>query len=136
MGRSGKDKIPFHWAAWLALGSALTLGGCAAGGERDGRYAGTVTTDTGLCGLASGTRPAVGALLIRRAEVEFAPDEGVIVLHGRVDETGHVVASATTLGADHKPFVMAFEGDLRGNHVEGRYATPRCRAVVKLDRVS
>ena len=72
---------------------------------------------------------------MRGDKVVFAPDEGVLALQGRIDAAGHVTASATTPGIDHKPFIMAFEGDLRDSRITGRYATPRCRASVRLDRV-
>lgn len=128
MGRLGKGKTLWVWAAMVLLA------GCAAAADRDGRYAGAVDADGGVCGSAIGGH-ANGTLLLRGQDAMFAPDDGVMVLRGRVDAAGHVTASATTPGIDHKPFAMVFEGDLRDGRVNGRYATPRCRAVVRLDRV-
>jgi len=131
MGRLDKDNNP----ARLGL-KALTLvllAGCA-GAARDGRYAGTVDAEEGLCGLVSGGAHLQGSLQIQGDGVLFAPDSGVLILPGHVDAAGHVTASATMPGADHKPFLMVFEGDLHGDQIEGHYATPRCRAAVRLHR--
>ena len=127
MGRLGKDKTPWAWMA-VAL-----LTGCTATGNRDGRYAGAVDADAGVCGATKSHGNAT--LLLRGQDAMFAPDDGVLVLHGRVDAAGHVTASATAPGVDHKPFAMVLEGDVRDGRVSGRYATPRCRAAVSLDRV-
>jgi len=131
MGRLGKDNSPRQWAGSALL--LLALAGCALGGP-DGRYAGPVDVEQGMCGPAAGGQHMVGSLQIRGEEAIFAPDQGVLLLRGQIDKSGHVTASTTTPGADHKPFLMVFEGDVRGKHVEGRYATPRCRATVRLDR--
>lgn len=128
MGRLGKDNNPFAIGVLL-----LGLAGCA-GGVHGGRYAGPVDAQEGVCGPVSGGVHLTGTLLIRGEEAIFAPDSGVLVLRGRVDDAGHVSASSTAPGADHKPFPMVFEGDVHGGTVDGRYATPRCRAAVKLQR--
>jgi hypothetical protein len=138
MGRLGKDnnprrQIPAACRAMALLLASLSVAGCAGG--RDGRYVGNVVTDSGTCGLASNGGQAEGTLLIRGNEVVFAPDQGVVLLTGHVDPAGHVKASVTAPGVDHKRFLMAFEGDVKGTQVAGRYATPRCRATVQLDRV-
>ena len=133
MGRLGKEKSP----AWLGglWACVLMLAGCAAGAQARERYAGPVVVTAGVCGLsAASAKQMAGTLLVRGEEVQFAPEEGVTLLRGKIDAAGHVTASATTPGADHKPFLMVFEGDLRAGRVEGRYATPRCRATVQLDR--
>jgi hypothetical protein len=128
MGRLGKDNNP-AWCGVIAL--VVLLSGCAAA-TRNGRYAGVVDTEEGVCSPASGGTSSQGSLQIRGDEVLFAPDGGVLILRGHVDGAGHLIASATTPGADHKPYQMLFEGDLRGDQVAGRYATPRCRATVRL----
>ncbi len=115
------------------LASLIGLAGCT--GSRDGRYVGSVVTETGLCGLASNGGHADGFLTIRGDEVLFAPDQGVVTLNGRIDAAGHMKASLTQAGIDHKPFPMVFEGDVQNARITGRYATPRCRATVQLDRV-
>jgi hypothetical protein len=114
----------------------LLLAGCAASGSIEGRYAGTVDVTAGVCGLSpGGAKQTKGTLMIKGDEVLFAPDEGVAVLRGKIDGSGHLTASETGPGVDHKPFPMVFEGDLRDGKVAGRYSTPRCRAVVELARV-
>ena len=133
MGRLGKDYRPV-WVNGVWVG-VLMLAGCVAGAQARERYAGPVVVTAGICGLsASGAKQMEGYLMVRGDEVQFAPDAGVTVLRGKIDGAGHVTASATTPGADHKPFLMVFEGDLRAGRVEGHYATPRCRATVQLDR--
>ncbi len=129
MGRLGKDKIPFLW--W---GAMLVLTSCANDDPRSGRYAGPVDAVQGVCGLASGGSHSVASLQIQGDSVLFTPASGVLNLKGHVDEFGHLTASTTTPGVDHKPFLMVFEGDLRGDQIEGRYATPLCRATVRLRR--
>jgi hypothetical protein len=141
MGYLGKDnnprrKIPAIGRAatlMLMLAPLIAVAGCTAG--RNGRYAGSVVTQAGVCGLTSNGGHADGTLMIRGDEVVFSPDQGVVLLNGRVDTAGHVKASVTAPGIDHKPFPMVFEGDLQGTRIAGRYATPRCRATVQLDRV-
>jgi hypothetical protein len=137
MGRLGKDNNPRRQiaAARRAMPLVLLIGVAACAGGRNGRYAGNVVTESGTCGLASNGGHADGTLMIRGDEVVFAPDQGVVVLNGHIDAAGHVKASMTAPGMDHKPFPMVFEGDLQGTRVAGRYATPRCRATVQLDRV-
>ena len=129
MGRLGKEKSPFK--SGLMVLALIALAGCASS-ERNGRYAGAVDAEEGVCGPVSGGKHLVGSLQIRGDAVLFAPDSGVLLLPGHVDVAGHVTASTTTPGADHKPFPMVFEGDLHGNQIEGRYATPLCRAAVHL----
>lgn len=75
-----------------------------------------------------------GSLSVRNDDVVFAPETGVVAMPGRIDKAGHIVAGKTVAGADHKPFPMAFDGNLRGGRVTGSYATPRCRAMVELER--
>jgi hypothetical protein len=129
MGRLGKDKIPSRGAGLSLV--LVMLAGCA-GAAWDGRYAGAVDADQGVCGPVAGGAHLVGSLQIRGNDVQFAPDSGVLVLPGHVDAAGHVTAAVNAPGADHKPFLMVFEGDLHGDQVNGHYATPRCRAVVQL----
>ena len=129
MGRLDKDNNPVLLGL-IALALSV-LAGCA-GDTRDRRYAGTVDAVEGVCGLVPGGTHLLGSLQIRGDSVQFAPDSGVLILPGHIDAAGHVTASATMPGADHKPFLLAFEGDLHGDLVEGRYATPRCRAAVRL----
>ena len=133
MGRLGKDYSPVKkFGALLVL---LVLAACAVGARND-RYAGSVDAEQGICGPIGSGQHMQASLQIRGDQVLFAPDEGVVLLQGQIDPTGHLTASATAPGADHKPFPMVFEGDLRADAVDGHYATPRCRATVRMHRVS
>jgi hypothetical protein len=133
MGRLDKDNNPGHRFGALLL--AVILGSCAADGRND-RYAGQVDAEQGVCGPIGAGQHMVASLQIRGDQVLFAPDEGVVLLQGRIDVAGHVTASLDAPGADHKPFPMVFEGSLHGMMIDGRYATPRCRAKVQLHRVT
>ncbi len=117
----------------FAACALLTLAACAGG--PDGRYFGKMATQTGICGLSATPDGQIDAsLTIRGGDVRFVPEQGVVVLPGRIDAAGHVIASDSQPGADRKSFVMVFEGDLHGDTITGRYATPRCRATVTLAR--
>ena len=111
----------------------MFVAGCA--GEENARYVGTVTTTQGACGLgfdAGGTAHAT--LMVRGMNVEFVPSDGVTVLPGHLDGGGHVVAGSSITGADKKPFPQVFDGDRKGDAVQGVFATPRCRATVAMRR--
>lgn len=117
----------------LIAAAMLGLTGC--GEPRDRLFLGQVTPTSGMCGLSAAARSVMqGTLSIRDGVVLFAPETGVIALPGRIDALGHIVAGQTVAGADHKPFAMAFEGELKGKSVTGTYATPRCRAGVSLSQ--
>lgn len=119
-----------HRSCAVALG--LALAGCAGG---NGRFIGTMTTEQGACGPGfDSAGQAAAVLIVQGEEVQFAPTQGVLVLRGKVNDAGHVVASNSTAGADRKPFLMVFEGDRTGDGVQGRFASPRCRATVLLTR--
>ncbi len=109
------------------------LAGCAPG--RSASYVGVLADQQGYCGAAENSHGITPATLsIRGHTVQFEPESGVINLDGQIDSAGHVLAESNTPGADHKPFLQVFEGDLAGNSVTGRFATPRCRATVTLKR--
>ena len=133
MGRLGKDYNPEKTLGAILL--LLSVAACGAGARND-RYAGSVDADQGVCGPIAGGQHMQASLQVRGDQVLFAPDEGVVLLQGQIDAAGHLTASVTTPGADHKPFAMAFEGDVHGDAVDGHYATPRCRATVRMHRVS
>lgn len=99
------------------------------------RYAGRLEVEAGRCSIEDAPPGGPAAsLAVRGRAVVFSPDSGVVTLPGRIDAAGHVTAGMTLAGAEHKPFTMAFEGDLRGGSIVGQYATPRCRAGVRLER--
>ena len=113
---------------------SAALGGCAS--NRQELFTGPVVAESGICGpSASNTGVMQGSLSIRQNSVVFAPEQGVVTLPGKRDLSGHVVAGQTLAGADHKPFPMAFEGDVQGDKAVGVYATPRCRAKVEFRRL-
>ncbi len=108
---------------------AACLSGCGGVGlSRETRYNGPVAPD-GACGTAS-----QGTLSVRGNEFVFLPSDGVILIRGTVGADGAVAGTFTTTGADHKPYVMSFSGNIGGDHVTGRYVTPRCAFSVSLDR--
>ncbi len=112
--------------------AVVALAGCA---DPSTRYTGTLTTQQGACGTGFGPDGTSAAtLVVRGADVQFAPSDGVTVLTGHASDKGHVVAESVTSGADHKPFQQVFEGDRDGDRVAGRFASPRCRASVVLTR--
>lgn len=111
----------------------LALAGCGAAG--DGRFVGSVATTEGACGLGfDGQGKSTATLMMRGKDVLFAPSDGVTVLGGHVNDSGHVLAGSNVTGADKKPFPQVFEGDRDGDRVRGVFATPRCRGRVELQR--
>ena len=110
----------------------LGLSGCGSG---DARYVGPMVTDQGSCGLGfDAAGHAAATLIVRKDEASFFPSSGTQSLLGHVDPAGHVRTGSSAAGADRKPFVQAFEGDVVGDKVTGKFATPRCRASVEMTR--
>ncbi len=131
MGHVGKGnhRVNVKWPTLLLIG----LAGCA--NTTNGLYLGLVSTQQGVCGPNDGNQAGTRAsLTLRGKDVQFQPDNGVIVLEGHLDSAGHMLAQSNAPGADHKPFAQVFEGDLVGHRIVGRFATPRCRATVSLAR--
>ena len=107
----------------------------ACGAAGDGRYVGVALTSQGSCGSGfDGAGKAAATLLMRGNEVRFTPSDGVVVLEGKMDSNGHVLAQGSAAGADRTPFLQAFEGDRDGSRIKGQFASPRCRASVELTR--
>ena len=117
----------------IAVSSVMVgLAGC---GSETSRFVGHLATTQGACGSgfdADGT--ATATLMVRGPDVEFVPSDGVTVLPGHVSAAGHVLAGSSVTGAEKKPFPQVFEGDRNGDEVSGVFATPRCRATVRLRR--
>ena len=114
-----------------ALATLLALAACAAT-PAEGRWTGTITPEPGSA-PAPGCRAAARSVLTVRGTVAtFVPDETTIILSGEATPDGHVRTSRTTTGADKKPYVLVFEGQVTGNTLTGTYAAPRCRAQVDL----
>lgn len=112
----------------MPIALLIGLAGCAS--TATGTYAGRMAIEQGVCGPSE----AIASLNLRGKTVQFAPNNGVVLLDGHVDADGHVLAQSQTMGADHKPFAQVFEGQLANGQITGRYATPRCRATVTLVR--
>ncbi len=112
--------------------AVAALAGCSGGGTR---YTGSFATEQGVCGTGfDAGGKASATLIVDGDDVHFAPTDGVTVLTGHISAAGHILAASTAPGADHKPFQQVFEGDRSGDRVAGRFASPRCRAAVVLDR--
>ncbi len=116
-----------------AIAVLIGLAGCTA--PTDGTYFGTLKTQQGLCSTSEDTLGNAPATLnLRGNNAQFEPEDGVIVLGGQMNNAGHVLAQSNAPGADHKPFPQIFEGDLVGDQISGRFASPRCRATITLKR--
>ncbi len=117
------------------VATATTLAACA-GGAVGREFGGTPAVVAGACPeLMSHGHTVRSVLTIRNDLVVFTPADGVVQLSGHLDKTGRVTASRSSTGADHHPFEMVFEGTLANDSVSGTFATPRCRASVKMDAV-
>ena len=125
------DKTVRAWWVGMLL-PALLLAGC--GAPRDGRYVGRLVGEP-----PSPCAESRAVLLVRAGAVKFVPDEGTIVLEGKLTPDGKIAAAAERPGVrtdpsgKRQPFRLGFEGSLVGEHVTGTYATPRCRGRVELD---
>ena len=119
----------------VKIGLFVALLGLVGCGSGDARYVGPVVTNEGACGLGfDGAGHASATLIVRKDEASFFPSSGAQSLPGHVSEAGHVQTGSTAAGADRKPFVQVFEGDVAGDRVTGKFATPRCRASVEMTR--
>jgi hypothetical protein len=113
---------------------AVLLGGCAAPLTAETRYAGAVTPSGGIC-LTDANRPPHGTLTVKGEHVAFAPDDGTLVIPGRIEADGGIFAQRDTPGANHKPFVMRLQARRQGDSITGTFTTPRCTSNVSLTRV-
>lgn len=75
-----------------------------------------------------------GALTLGRHHFAYAPSGGVIVIEGTVDKSGKLAGSYKGAGADNKPYVESFEGQLSGDTISGTLTKPGCQAVVVLTK--
>lgn len=112
-----------------------TLCACAGNGGRSS-FAGSSTVIAGGCPELAPQGSAVHSVLtLRDNTVVFMPADGIVELTGQVDAAGHVTASSSAVGADHHEFKMVFDGKLADHAVVGTFATPRCRASVRMNAV-
>lgn len=108
----------------------LALSACVSAPRgANGRWVGPVTPVAGTCDPA-----ANGVLLVSPKSATFSPDNGILLLRGHADALDHVTADLRTIGMNHQPYVLSFEGTMRGDQITGTYLTPRCRASVTLSR--
>jgi hypothetical protein len=108
----------------------LTLPLAACAGDAPITYTGTLIPSAGTCDLTN------RATLQRHgANLQFTPQDGVLVLDGTVSPTGTISASETTSSMDRKPYHLTFTGQVHGTSVTGTYVTPRCRYAVALTAV-
>lgn len=121
------------FGTWLLL--ALGVSACASNPTGiQGRWVGTVKPVSGSCdpasqailSIESGTTPPFAAI--------FTPTGGVLALHGSSDGTRHVTADLHTVGMNHQPYTLVFNGTGDGDLIKGTYITPRCRSDVELKR--
>ena len=117
-------------ACWLAV-FCVALAGCGSGAAfltYDLRWVGTITPqDEAACGA-----PTQGTLTRRANGVTFTPNDGVLVISGTIDPSGHVHGALTLSGADHHPFPLVLDGTLAQDGFQGIYTTPRCQSQVRL----
>ncbi len=105
----------------------LTLPLAACAGDPLITYTGTLTPTAGTCDATN------RATLQRHgANLQFTPQDGVLVLDGTVSPAGAINASTTSTSMDRKPYHLTFTGQVAGNAITGAYVTPRCRYAVKL----
>jgi hypothetical protein len=66
----------------------------------------------------------------------LAPNEGVLVLYGTVDPSGHLAATLVLHPGGNQITTLTFTGQVTGDRIEGLLTTPRCHAQVILHRGS
>jgi len=115
--------------------TSIALTGCA-GGSGHREFAGSPQVIAGGCPELANQGHGIRSILkVQKSSVVFMPAEGVVELNGHVDAAGRVTASRSSIGADHHVFEMVFEGKLAGDAVDGIFATPRCRASIKMGAI-
>jgi hypothetical protein len=106
------------------LATAL-LAACATG--LPSKFVGTLLPVAGSCD--EGNRAVVTRA---GSSIMFLPQDGVLVLDGRLSDNGEVSASVAVRGINHVPYRLVFTGKVRENQIVGTYVTPRCRYNVTL----
>ena len=114
---------------------ASLLAACGGNGSHR-EFVGSPNVVAGACPeLANQGHDVRSVLTIRNDSVVFVPADGVVELNGHVDASGRMTASRSSGGVDHHAFEMVFEGQLTDGAVVGTFATPRCRASVKMGAI-
>jgi hypothetical protein len=115
--------IPNLAVPTLAI-SALALAACTGSQET---YVGTLKPRSGICDVLN------RATLQRHgANIQFTPQDGVLVLDGTWSGTGQLTAAQQTIGMDRKPYTLQFTGQAANGTISGSYVTPRCHYEVNL----
>lgn len=118
---------------WLLL--ALGVSACASNPIGiQGRWIGTVKPVSGSCDPASQATLNIESGRTPPYTAIFTPTDGVLALHGKSDGIGQVTADLHTVGMNHQPYALAFNGTRDGDLIRGTYTTPRCRSNVELER--
>jgi hypothetical protein len=139
LGYLGKEKMRVggflsyiaHFRTLLPCAIALVweVTACSTGLPR--KYVGDLQPAAGVCD--SGNR---AALTRTGSSVLFEPQEGVIVLSGKLSENGEVAASVELPGMNHIPYRLVFTGHVDGDRILGTYVTLHCRYRVVLSGAS
>ena len=103
----------------LALLTILALTACITPAAARQRYTGQ------LAGCAA---PMPATLVRQRDRFAFTPDNGALMLRGRITPDGHLAATLNTQPPGKPPYVLAVEGTIDGAAARLRYTTPRCAA--------
>jgi hypothetical protein len=111
------------WGTFF-LPAVLLLADCA---NPETIFSGPTTPLAGTC-----DPPTAAVLTLRHHAVAFAPDTGTLVLRGTTDPSGHITASLTLPGVDHKPYALILDATRHADVIEGTYVTPRCRYHIAL----
>jgi hypothetical protein len=132
LGRLGKEKMQLksflsylRQAAGLAPLCCVVLVACVP--SLPNKFVGDLRPVGGSCD--KGNR----AVLTRAgSSVMFAPQDGVLVLDGRLSGKGEVSASLEVRGMNRAPYRLVFTGKVQEDRILGTYVTPRCRYDVTL----
>ena len=112
------------------LGLALALVACSPDASRgyDLRLVGTGTPEppAACAALTNAT------LTSRKGTFTFTPNDGVLIIRGKVAADGSAHGSLIISSPGRQPFTLAIDGLLSRAGFEGIYATPLCRVRVSL----
>jgi len=93
-------------------------------------YAGPIRPIAGTCDA-----PSQALLTLRDKSVIFAPESGILLLKGAIDNQA-ITATLTLTDPNKQPYRLSFQGARAGHDIAGTYTTPRCRYAVTLHLTS
>lgn len=108
-----------------SIAAALSLTACTT--YTGTTYTGLLHPESGICDQAQ-----MASLTFTGSKVLFAPTQGVLILPGTIDPAGHITAGSILPGATHSGYPVHFEGQRKGNEVNGTYRTPRCTYAIRM----